>query len=99
MLLQAVSLKITRIFNDLTEENAKSRRRQDGDPRHGILSSCVGNSFPNHHQLYEVAQNFKELAEYGGREVFSNNLCASLFYKGFFIEPNFGRVHLAGQYV
>jgi hypothetical protein len=27
------------------------------------------------------------------------NLYASLFYKGLSNEPNFGRIHLAGQYL
>ncbi len=64
-----------------------------------LFHSCVGNSLPNRQQLYAVAQNFKGLAQSGGREDFSKNLCASLFYKGLLNEPNFGRVHLAGQYL
>ncbi len=108
-MLQAVSLRRT---NDLAkkEENAKSRRGQDGDPRHGVpgvplqkpsvlFHSCVGNSFPNRQQLSEVARDFKGLAQNGGREDFSNNLCASLFIKAFLNESNFVRVHQTGQYL
>jgi hypothetical protein len=42
---------------------------------------------------------FKGLSQDGGCAEFSKNLCASLFNKYLSIEPNFGRNHLAGQYL
>ncbi len=42
---------------------------------------------------------FKGLSQDGGRADFSKNLRASLFYKYLSNEPNFGRIHLARQYL
>jgi hypothetical protein len=42
---------------------------------------------------------FKGLSQDGGRADFSKNLRASIFNKGLSNEPNFGRIHLAGQYL
>ncbi len=44
---------------------------------------------------------FKGLSQDGAREDFSKNLRASLslFIKYPYNEPNFGRIHLAGQYL
>ncbi len=35
----------------------------------------------------------------GERQIFSKNLRASPIYKGLSNKPNFGRIHLAGQYL
>jgi hypothetical protein len=50
-------------------------------------------------QVYEVAGIFKGLSQGGIREEFSKNLRASLFNEDLSNEPNFGRIHLAGQYL
>jgi hypothetical protein len=42
---------------------------------------------------------FKELSQDGGRADFSTNLRAPLFKKCLSNEPNFGQIHLAGQYL
>ncbi len=42
---------------------------------------------------------FKRLSQDGGRADFSKNLLASLFNKDLSKEPNFGQIHLAGQYL
>jgi hypothetical protein len=43
--------------------------------------------------------NFKELSQDGGRVDLAKKLCASLFYDDLSNEPNFGEIHLAGQYL
>ncbi len=43
--------------------------------------------------------NFKGLSLDGVRADFSENLHASLFNDDISNEPNFGRIHLAGQYL
>ncbi len=60
--------------------------------------SHVDNSFPNCQQVCEVAGIFKGLSQGGIREQFSKNLRASLFNEDLSNEPNFGRIHLAGQW-
>jgi hypothetical protein len=49
---------------------------------------------------YEMAQNesFKKISQNGGRADFSKNLRVSLFNREL-NEPNFGRIHLDGQYL
>jgi hypothetical protein len=41
---------------------------------------------------------FKGLSQHGGRADFSKNLRVPLFNDDLSIEPNFGRIHLTGQY-
>jgi hypothetical protein len=38
-------------------------------------------------------------AEDGGRRIFLKTFCASLFNEDLWNEPNFSRIHLAGQYL
>jgi hypothetical protein len=50
--------------------------------------------------LYEMARILKGLSQDGGRVDFSKNLHATAFNKYLPSEPpNFGRIHLAGQYL
>ncbi len=42
---------------------------------------------------------FKGLSQDGGWADFSKNLCDTSFYKDLSNEPNFGLIHLAGQYL
>ncbi len=42
---------------------------------------------------------FKGLSEDGGGRIFLKNLCDTTFNKDLSNEPNFGQIHLAGQYL
>jgi hypothetical protein len=42
---------------------------------------------------------FEGLSQDGGRPDFSKNLRSSLFHKGLSMEPNFGQIYLANQYL
>jgi hypothetical protein len=47
----------------------------------------------------EAHSYFKGLSEDGGWADFLKNLCDTSFNKDLSNEPNFGRIHLAGQYL
>ena len=42
---------------------------------------------------------FKGISQDGDGLIFQKNHCASLFNDDLLKEPNFGRIHLAGQYL
>jgi hypothetical protein len=60
----------------------------------------IGNLVPHCQLLYTGWRcNFKGLSQDEGKADFSKNLSASLFNEGLSKEPNFNRIHLAGQYL
>ncbi len=60
--------------------------------------SALAIRFPIANSYTTWSEIFKGLSQDGERADFSKSLRASLFNKGLSNEPNFGRIHLAGQH-
>ncbi len=108
-IIKAVSLRIT---NDMKkkEENGKNKRGQDGGSRHSFLSVpgaplrlvsflCWEFVSESPTAVRGGSESLKGSHRMGDGRIFQKIPAPLSFIKAFLNESNFGRVHLAGQYL